>query len=175
MPTQTTQPTQATQAPKGAARTDLEFQSLDFSREVEIAAPINIAFQAVLAQVGPEGQMPGGKPFPMKLELWPGGRWWRDLGDNAGHFWGHVQVIKPPTLLELSGPMFMSYPAINHVQYRLSADEGVGGTRLNFRHRAYGQLEKDFVEGVDHGWNFYLQRIAEIAQRLESERRAKGK
>ena len=49
--------------------------------------------------------------FPMVIEPWPGGRWYRDLGNNAGHLWGHVQVIKPPTLLELCGPMFMSFPA----------------------------------------------------------------
>ena len=47
--------------------------------------------------------------MPMKLEAWPGGRWYRDLGDGNGHFWGHVQAIKRPTLLEISGPLFMSY------------------------------------------------------------------
>ena len=41
----------------------------------------------------------------MKIEPWPGGRWYRDLGNNAGHLWGHVQVIKPPTLLEICGPL----------------------------------------------------------------------
>ncbi|HEX3702577.1 MAG TPA: hypothetical protein VHU82_04550 [Vicinamibacterales bacterium] len=35
------------------------------------------------------------------LEAWPGGRWFRDLGDNTGHLWGHVQAIKPPTLPEI--------------------------------------------------------------------------
>ena len=65
----------------------------------------------MLDQLGPEGQMPGGKPFPMKIEPWPGGRWYRDLGNNSGHLWGHVQVIKPPTLLEICGPLMMSYPA----------------------------------------------------------------
>ena len=41
--------------------------------------------------------------MPFKLEAWPGGRWFRDLGNNAGHLWGHVRVIKPPALLEISG------------------------------------------------------------------------
>jgi hypothetical protein len=45
----------------------------------------------------------------MILEQWPGGRWSRDHGNGIGHLWGHVQVIKPPVLLELSGLMFMSY------------------------------------------------------------------
>jgi len=47
---------------------------------------------------------------------------------------GHVQVIKPPVLLELSGPMFMSYPALNHVEIRL--DQVAGGTKVTLRHRA---------------------------------------
>src|SRR5215813_6997618 len=84
-------------------------ESLEVLKEIEISAPIAIAFEAVLDELGPEGQMPGGKPFPMTIEPWPGGRWYRDLGHNSGHLWGHVQVIKPPTLLEICGPLMMSY------------------------------------------------------------------
>lgn len=125
-------------------KTDTERQSIEtfeISKEIEIAAPIEIAFEALMDQLGPEGEMPGGKPFPMKIEPWPGGRWFRDLGDNAGHLWGHVQVIKPPTLLEIYGPLMMSYAATNHLQYRLKADSGV--TRLQFVHRAMGAEHVD--------------------------------
>jgi hypothetical protein len=38
--------------------------------------------------------------MPLKIEPWPGGRWYRDLGDNNGHLWGHVQASKRPRLLE---------------------------------------------------------------------------
>lgn len=112
--------------------------------------------------------MPGGKPFPMVIEQWPGGRWYRDLGGNAGHLWGHVQVIKPPTLLELTGPMFMSFPSVNHIQYRLTADGG--RTRLKFTHRAMGPLPDEVCEGVAVGWDYGLGRISEIAARLLTER-----
>ena len=78
-----------------------EIQTISITKEIEIAAPIEIAFEAMLEEIGPDGEMPGGKPFPMVIEPWPGGRWYRDLGDNSGHLWGHVQVIKPPTLLEI--------------------------------------------------------------------------
>jgi hypothetical protein len=141
-----------------------EIQTICISREIEIAAPIEIAFEAMLEEIGPDGEMPGGKPFPMVIEPWPGGRWYRDLGDQAGHLWGHVQVIKPPTLLELTGPMFMSFPAINHVQYRLTADGEV--TRLKFMHRAMGPIPEEIREGVGHGWDYGLKRIEEIASRL---------
>ena len=88
-------------------------ETLNIRKDIEIAAPIEITFQAVLEELGPGSQLPDGKPFPMKIEPWPGGRWYRDLGNNTGHLWGHVQVIKPPTLLEITGPMPMSYPAEN--------------------------------------------------------------
>ena len=151
-----------------------EIQTLTISREIEIAAPIEIAFEAMLEEIGPGGEMPDGKPFPMVIEPWPGGRWYRDLGDNAGHLWGHVQVIKPPTLLELCGPMFMSFPGVNHVQYRLTAEGD--GTRLKFTHRAMGPIPDEVRENVGHGWDYGLNRIAEIAARLISEGRngAKG-
>ena len=109
-------------------------------KEETVAAPIDVVFQAVLDELGPESQMMGGKPFPMKLEAWPGGRWYRDLGNNAGHLWGHVQVIKPPGLLEICGPLPMSYPVASHLQYRLTADGD--GTRLEFAHRAFGLILK---------------------------------
>jgi Activator of Hsp90 ATPase homolog 1-like protein len=150
-----------------------EIQTISILKEIEIAAPIEIAFEAMLEEVGPGGEMPGGKPFPMVIEPWPGGRWYRDLGDNSGHLWGHVQVIKPPTLLELCGPMFMSFPGVNHVQYRLIADGE--GTRLMFTHRAMGPIPEEVREGVGHGWDHGLKRISEIAGRLVIARRTGGK
>ncbi len=92
--------------------------TMEIVKEEEIAAPIDVVFETILEQMGPENRNPGG-PMPMKLEAWPGGRWFRDLGNNAGHYWGTVQAIKPPALLEICGPLFMSYPAMSNVQYRL--------------------------------------------------------
>src|SRR5262245_22855056 len=109
---------------KTDTRVGQSVESFEITKEIEISAPIDIAFEAVLDQLGSEGQMPGGKPFPMKIEQWPGGRWYRDLGNNSGHLWGHVQVIKPPTLLEICGPLMMSSAATKHLQYRLSAESG---------------------------------------------------
>jgi uncharacterized protein YndB with AHSA1/START domain len=138
-------------------------ESLDIRKEIEVAAPLELAFEALLDELGPESQMLDGKPFPMKIEPWPGGRWFRDLGNNSGHLWGHVQVIKPPTLLEICGPMPMSYPAINHLQYRLKA-EGAG-TRLTLHHRAMGLILPDHRDGMPEGWEHKLERVREIAER----------
>jgi hypothetical protein len=107
--------------------------------------------------------MPDGTPFPMKLEPWPGGRWYRDLGNNSGHLWAHVQVIKPPALLELCGPLFMSYPAVSHVQYRLTKSEDK--TTLKLTHKAMGLIPADHMEGMHMGWEYEFQKIREAAER----------
>jgi uncharacterized protein YndB with AHSA1/START domain len=138
-------------------------ESFEISKEIEISAPIDVSFEAMLDQLGPEGQMLGGKPFPMKIEAWPGGRWYRDLRNNSGHLWGHVQVIKPPTLLEICGPLMMSYPACNHLQYRLKAEGGV--TRLAFLHRGMGLILPEHRDGMPQGWQHWLERIRELAER----------
>ena len=139
---------------------------LHVHNEIEIDAPLAVAFDALLEQLGPGSDMPDGRPFPMKLEPWPGGRWYRDLGDNAGHLWGHVQVIKPPTLLEITGPLFMSYAAISHVQYRLT--EQGHGTRLSLIHRAIGEIAPEHREGVTRGWGHKLLRIRQVAESRKS-------
>ncbi|HEX4795906.1 MAG TPA: SRPBCC domain-containing protein [Humisphaera sp.] len=121
-----------------------------------VAAPIDVVFETVINPVGPMADM------GIKIEAWPGGRWFRDLGNNAGHLWGHVQVIKPPKLLELCGPMMMSYPVMSHVQYRLT--EEAGGTRLALTHQAVGLLTPEHREGVVKGWTDMLDRIRDNAQ-----------
>ena len=138
-------------------------ESFELRKDIEIKAPIDVAFAAMLDSLGPESQMPDGKPFAMKLEPWPGGRWFRDLGHNTGHLWGHVQVIKPPTLLEICGPLMMSYPATNHLQYRFTADGGT--TRLAFLHRAIGSILPEHRDGMPKGWAYWLDRIRDLAER----------
>jgi hypothetical protein len=143
--------------------TDKGIQTLEYAKTVEIAAPADVVFESILLQVGPENQLPDGTPMPMKIEAWPGGRWFRDLGDNKGHLWGFVQVIKPPLLLELNGPLFMSYPGVSHIQYRVVTDRNK--SVLKFLHRAMGLIPPDHKEGVVEGWNHILKRIAEAAEK----------
>jgi hypothetical protein len=137
----------------------LEEMTLDVNQHIEIKAAIGDVYRSVLYRLG-EGSTNGkGESMQMLLEQWPGGRWFRDRGNGIGHLWGHVQVIKPPVLLELSGPMFMSYPAMNHVEVKL--EEIAGGTRVALRHRAIGFLEQAHRENVSHGWKHILDHVAE--------------
>jgi hypothetical protein len=142
--------------------------TLLIQQEVAIAAPIEIAWEAVLEQMGPKGETPDGKPFPLVLEAWPGGRLFRDLGNSTGHLWGHVQVIKPPKLLEVWGPMMMSYPAVNHIQYRLTAEGAT--TRLQLTHRAMGIIDEQHREGLSQGFEFWVQRMKKLAESRASKR-----
>jgi hypothetical protein len=143
---------------------------LEILKDEEIAAPIGIVFETILEQMGPLNETPDKVPIPMKIEPWPGGRWFRDLGNNAGHFWGHVQAIKPPTLLEICGPLFMSTPAVSNVQYRLSEENGV--TRVKFVHRASGLILPELRDGVNvnKGWSSLMTRIREVAERKARKR-----
>lgn len=136
--------------------------TLEIVKEEEIAAPIDVVFETILEEMGPRNQGGQGQPMPMKLEAWPGGRWFRDLGNGAGHFWGNVQSIKAPSLLEIWGPLFMSHPAVSNVQYRLSEENGV--TRLKFTHRAIGYIAYDSANEeqwgkINGGWGGLLERI----------------
>ena len=141
--------------------TEQTVHTLEIVKEEEIAAPIDIVFETILEQMGPYNEAPEVGKMPMVLEAWPGGRWFRDLGNNAGHFWGNVQAIKPPTLLEIWGPLFMSYPAVSNIQYRLKEENGI--TKLRFVHRAIGQLPHD--TRVENGWNDLLERIRRGVER----------
>ena len=145
-------------------------QTLEVVKDSLIEAPLEIVWESILEELGSAAMAPNGASMAMKIEPWPGGRWYRDLGDKLGHLWGHVQVIKPPKLLELNGPLFMSYPAVSHVQYRL-IEEGKK-TRLKFVHRAMGLLDPEQTKGVHGGWQKIIDGIASIAARRVKEQRA---
>jgi uncharacterized protein YndB with AHSA1/START domain len=130
---------------------------LNLTQEVHVRASRDITFAALLEQIGPKNDTFEGNPLPMKIEPWPGGRWYRDLGDDNGHLWGHVQAIKRPTLLEITGPLFMSYPVVSNVQYRLSEKDG--GTLIRFHHKAFGLIPDDDRQGMEEGWKHILSSI----------------
>jgi hypothetical protein len=140
----------------------LEDLTMDITQEIEIKAAPGDVFRRMIGQLGdlPTGD---GKTMPLVLEEWPGGRWFRDLGNSQGHLWGFVQVIKPPTLLEITGPMMMSYPVAGHLQLR--AAPIAGGTLLTLRHRAVGMIEEQHREGVKMGWWKILESIKQGSEK----------
>ena len=144
----------------------IEDLTLTVEQEIHVRASIEDTFAALLEQLGPENEGGEGRPMPMVLEAWPGGRWYRDLGGDNGHLWAHVQAIKRPTLLEFSGPLFMSSPAANNVQYRLS--EEAGGTLIRFRHSGFGLVLEEHKKGVVGGWGNIHEKVRRRAERPKS-------
>ena len=141
----------------------IENLTLSLTHEIEVRASLDDTFDALLEQMGPGSETPDGQPMPMTVEPWPGGRWFRDLGGGNGHFWGQVQAIKRPTLLEITGPLFMSSPVLSNLQYRLT--ESGDRTRIVFRHSAFGLILDDHREGLSTGWTPLLERIRRHAER----------
>jgi DNA-binding transcriptional ArsR family regulator/uncharacterized protein YndB with AHSA1/START domain len=135
----------------------IEDMTLNINQEILVHASPEATFAALLEELGPENQGGEAKPMPMKLELWPGGRWYRDLGGDNGHFWGHVQAVKRPSLIEIVGPLFMSYPVASNLQYRLS--EVPGGTLIKFHHAAFGLVPEDLSKNVHEGWRQLHERV----------------
>ena len=57
----------------------------------------------------------------------------------------------------------MSFPAINHLQYRLT-EEGPSSTRLELMHRAMGVLPPEHREGMAMGFQYWIERVKALAE-----------
>jgi hypothetical protein len=141
---------------------EIESLTLNITEETLVRSSLEATFAALLEELGPANQGREGVPMPMTLEAWPGGRWFRDLGDQQGHLWGHVQAIKRPTLLEITGPLMMSFAVASNVQYRLKDTEG--GTLITLRHSSLGLFPDGFRDALGQGWRHIFDRIRRRAE-----------
>jgi len=135
----------------------IEDLTLDVEESVEINGAAEDVFKSVLYRFGEGNVRPDGESLQLQIEPWAGGRWFRDRGEGIQHLWGHVQAIKPGVLLEISGPMFMSYPAINHVEMKL--EQIPDGTKVTLRHRVIGMIDPEHRAGLTEGWKHMLEAI----------------
>jgi len=141
----------------------LEQLTLTVTEEIHVRAALETTFETLLEEMGPHNETPYGEKLPMKIEAWPGGRWFRDLGGDDGHYWGVVQAIRRPTLLEISGPLFLSTPVMSNLQYRLTKVDG--GTLITFRHSALGFVPDEVRQNVGKGWSVLHDRVRRLAER----------
>lgn len=141
------------------AAASLSDHTLDITQESRVRASIEDTFAALLDELGPSMVGMADAPMPMVLEARPGGRWFRDLGNDDGHCWGTVQAIRRPKLLEISGPLMMSFAVASNLQYRLRSEEAE--TVLTLHHSALGLFPEGYGDNVSQGW-------ANIAQRIQN-------
>jgi uncharacterized protein YndB with AHSA1/START domain len=141
----------------------VENLTLSIMDEIHVKAPPEVTFEALLEELGPGLMGENDTPLQAKIEAWPGGRWYRDLGDGNGHLWAHVQAIKRPALLEFYGPLMMSQAVVSNVQYRLSEEQG--GTLIKFRHFALGVIPEDQRKGLAEGWKRIQERAKQRAEK----------
>ena len=140
----------------------LEDLILTVDKQIKIDADVETVWEAMLEQITSGMDQHNNSPMNMKLEARPGGRYFRDLGNDAGHLWGHVQVIKPPKLLEITGPLFVSAPSVSHVQYKIIAEGN--GSMLQILHRGFGFVPKDQLDSIDKGWQMEIDQIKDAAE-----------
>jgi len=135
----------------------LEDLTLNITEEIRVRASLDDTFAALLEELGPANRGMHDAPMPMVLEAWPGGRWYRDLGDNNGHCWGHVQAIRKPTLIEISGPMMMSFAVASNIQYRLA--QSGDDTVITLKHNALGLFPDGYRTPLTQGWRHIFDRV----------------
>jgi hypothetical protein len=144
-------------------RSEVDDLTLSITEETHVNATLEATFEALLEELGRGMTGAEEKPMPMKIEEWPGGRWYRDLGDGNGHLWAHVQAIKRPMLLEFFGPLMLSFAVASNVQYRLSQEQG--GTLIRFHHYGVGAIPADVRTAMEGGWHTILERAKQRAER----------
>ncbi len=136
--------------------------TMTITEEILVRASLEKTFASLLTQLGPQNETGDGKPLPMVLEAFPGGRWYRDLGGENGHLWGFVQSIKRPVLLEVWGPLFMSTAATSNMQYRLT--EVDSGSLITFKHTLVGPFPEDHRPLMGQGWASMHARVRAAAE-----------
>jgi len=136
--------------------------TMTITEEILVRASLETTFASLLTQLGPQNETGDGKPLPMVLEAFPGGRWYRDLGGDNGHLWGFVQSIKRPVLLEVWGPLFMSTAATSNMQYRLT--EVDSGSLITFKHTLVGPFPEDHRPLMGQGWASMHARVRAAAE-----------
>jgi hypothetical protein len=136
--------------------------TLTITEEILVRASLEKTFASLVVQLGRQNETGDGKPLPMILEPFPGGRWYRDLGGDNGHLWGFVQSIKRPVLLEIWGPLFMSTAATSNMQYRLT--EVDDGSLITFKHTLVGPFPDDQRIHLGNGWAAMHARVRRAAE-----------
>jgi len=139
----------------------IEDLTLNVTEEIHVHASLEATFAALLEQLGPFNETAEDRPMPMKLEPWPGGRYYVNLNGHEGAS-GEVLEIIPERRLVFSwgwadGSLPLR-PGESTVEISLEPDGD--GTRLRLTHR---DLPSDMHAWHGRGWDYALPRLAVVA------------
>ena len=79
-----------------------------------------------------------------------GGRWMQEW-DNGGALFGNFTVWDPPNLICVVGPLAMTRPAHNLLEFQFEPADT--GTKLTVRHQSFGDFEAGTDEMYQNGWH----------------------
>ncbi len=89
------------------------------------------------------------------IETRVGGRWMQEW-DNGGALFGNFTVWDPPKLLCVTGPLAMTRPAHNLLEFQFDAADT--GTQVTIRHEAFGTFDPDTGDMYASGWRELIGR-----------------
>ncbi len=84
------------------------------------------------------------------LEPRPGGQWLQTWS-NGGACFGTIIHVEVPYRIRIQGPLAMTVPADNVVEWQLEPLPN-GGTRLHVTHRGWGLFDQAAADGYEAGW-----------------------
>ena len=151
-----------------ALSAEIAFRTLEVTKDETIAASIDIVFETILEQMGPFSQTPDGSPLPMKLEPWPGGRWYPRSREQRRPSLGPRAVHPARTRCWRS----MGRCSCRPRPFRMSSTGFLKKVELHvvrFSHRAIGQIPPECCDGVERKTRLVEHAGAEFAQPLRAE------
>jgi len=112
--------------------------TLGITEEIHVRASLDRDIAALTRAAGaPQRRDLSAGRADMKLEAWPGGRWFTaSWAAKNGHLWGVVQGHFSGRQAEITGAVFMSLSGVSSVAVPLEPERC--GTLLIFHHRALG-------------------------------------
>lgn len=137
----------------------VDLGTVNLRLEVTVEAPPARVFAALTDEIG----FWWGAPYlrdkeravDFVLEARPGGRALEVWGDGAGAVWAEVTRIRAPEVLELTGRIGMTGPALSVVTFELAPDGK--GTRVTLTHQAVGDVDDETRTGYQDGWTDLLE------------------
>lgn len=130
--------------------------SFHIEQKIVIKADPERVFDALTKNVGSWWSKHFSKePKAIKLESEIGGRFYEEFGEGgSGALFAFVSYIDYGKALILTGPMGMTAPVLNFIQFELEPQDG--STLLRLSHKALGEVEQEVLSNYEAGWQLLL-------------------